>query len=161
MRGPNDTGIAIGRKEIVEAAKMQMNPNSGIGRGFKVSKEQVVGLLVAVERCFKLDWSQVIREERARAEHIADVLRDVPHVRTEIVFPDETGLPVARVWLRLDEKALGITATGLMEKMREGDPSIYLRGGYTGLGIVIVDVQVLRPGEEEIVAERLKSVLAG
>ncbi|MEM2094618.1 MAG: aminotransferase class V-fold PLP-dependent enzyme, partial [Candidatus Bathyarchaeia archaeon] len=137
MRGPNDTGIALGRRDIVEAAKMQANPNSGIGRGFKVSKEQVVGLLVAVERCFRLDWNQVIKEEQARAEHIVDVLRDVPHVKPEIVFPDETGLPVARVWLRLDEKALGITANELMEKMREGDPPIFLRGGYTNLGIVI------------------------
>jgi D-glucosaminate-6-phosphate ammonia-lyase len=160
MRGPNDTGIAIGRKEIVEAAKMQMNPNSGIGRGFKVSKEQVVGLLVAIERCFKLDWNQVMKEERKRAEHIVDELRNVPHVKAEIVFPDETGLPVARVWVRLDEKALGITAASLIEKMREGDPSIFLRGGYTSLGIVIVDVQVLRPGEEEVVAQKLKSVLA-
>ncbi len=159
MCGPNDTGIAIGRKEIVEAAKMQLNPSSGIGRGFKVSKEQVVGLLVAIERCFRLDWNQVMKEEKERAEHIVEALSTVPHVKTEIVFPDETGLPVARVWVKLDEKALGITATSLIEKMREGDPSIFLRGGYTGLGIVLVDVQVLKPGEEEVVAQRLKSVL--
>jgi len=161
MRGPNDTGIAIGKREIVEAAKMQMNPSSGIGRGFKVSKEQMVGLLIAIERCFKLDWNQIMKEEGERAKYIVDALKNVPHVKTEIVFPDETGLPVARVWVRLDEKALGITATSLIEKMREGDPSIFLRGGYTGLGIVIVDVQVLRPGEEEVVSQKLKSVLAG
>ena len=161
MRGPNDTGIAIGRKEIVEAAKMQSNPNSGIGRGFKVSKEQIVGLVAAVERCTKLDWSQVIKEERQRAECIVRELEDVPHIETRIVFPDETGLPVARVWVRRDEKALGITATEVMKKMRDGEPSIYLRHGYTDLGIVVVDVQVMRPGEEEIVANRLKEVLTG
>jgi len=43
--------------------------------------------------------------------------------------------------------------------MREADPSVFLRGGYTGLGIVIVDVQVLKPGEEEVVAQKLKSIL--
>lgn len=160
MRGPNDTGIAIGRKDIVEAAKMQSNPHSGIGRGFKVSKEQIVGLLVAVEKCVSMDWSQVMMEERGRAEYIVEELKDVPNVRTEIVFPDETGLPVARVWIRLDEKALGIKAVDVMEKMRNRDPSIYLRGGYADLGIVIVDVQVMSPGEEEIVAKRLREVLA-
>lgn len=161
MRGPNDTGIAIGRKEIVEAAKMLSNPNMGIGRGFKVSKEQVVGLLVAVERCANLDWNQVMKDERKRAEYIVEELKGVPHVETEIVFPDETGLPVARVWVRLDEKALGITAREVMERMRDGDPSIYLRHGYTDVGIVVVDVQVMRHGEEEIVAKRLKQVLTG
>lgn len=159
MRGPNDTGIAIGDKEIVEAARMQSNPNSGIGRGFKVSKEQIIGLLVAVERCASLDWSQVIKEERERARRIVEELESVPHIKTEIVYPDETGLPVSRVWIRLDEKALRISAGEVMERMRNGDPSIYLRPGYTDLGIIIVDVQVMRPGEEEIVAKRLKEVL--
>lgn len=161
MCGPNDAGIAIGRKDIVEAAKMQTNPHSGIGRGFKVSKEQIVGLLVAIERCTRLDWNRVIKEESQRAEYIVEELRDVPHIKTEIIFPDETGLPVARVWVRLDEKALGITASKVMEEMRNGDPSIYLRHGYTDIGIVVVDVQVLRPGEEEIVAKRLKKMLRG
>jgi uncharacterized pyridoxal phosphate-dependent enzyme len=159
MRGPNDTGIALGNKEIVEAAKMQSNPNAGIGRGFKVSKEQIVGLLVAVERCRSLDWGRIQESERVRAECIVHALQDVPHLQTDIVIPDETGLPVARVWVALDEKALGVSAQEVLEQLRQGDPSIYLRGGYTDLGIILVDVQVMRPGEEEIVAARLREVL--
>jgi uncharacterized pyridoxal phosphate-dependent enzyme len=159
MRGPNDTGIALGSKEIIEAAKMQANPNAGIGRGFKVSKEQIMGLLVAVERCRSLDWGQVQDTERERAECIVHALRDVPHLQTDIVLPDETGLPVARVWVAIDEKALGVSARDVLDKLRQGDPSIYLRGGYTDLGIILVDVQVMRPGEEEVVAARLREAL--
>jgi len=158
--GPNDTGFLLGREELVEAAALQASPHFGIGRGFKVSKEQIVGLVVAVQRYAKLDFDARLKEEMGRANYLLNAFKDVPHIKTRIVFPDETDLPVPRVWVSLDEKALELSATDVIMKLMEGDPAIYLRGHYRALGIILIDVQVMRPGEEKIVAERLKEVLS-
>jgi len=160
LRGPNDTGFLLGSKDLIEAAAMQANPHFGIGRGFKVSKEQIVGLVVAVQMYAKEDEKARLDAETGRANYLVNALTEVPHIKAEIVFPDDTGLPVPRVWVTLDEKALGMNADGVFRALIEGDPPIYLRNHYAAIGKLLIDVQVLRPGEEEIVAQRLKEVLA-
>jgi hypothetical protein len=95
-----------------------------------------------------------------RAEYIVNSFKDNPHVNAQIIYPDDTGLPVPRVWLTLDEKTLGITVDEVSTALREGDPGIYTRGHYKSTGILLVDVQVMRHGEEKIVAEKLKEVLS-
>ena len=161
MRGPNDTGFLLGPKDLVEAAAMQANPHFGIGRGFKVSKEQIVGLVVAVQRYASADEKARLDVEMSRANYIVNALRDISDVKAEIVFPDDTGLPVPRVWVTLDEKILGMTADDLYRALMEGDPAIYTRGHYRAIGKLLIDVQVMRPGEEKIVAKRLREVLTG
>ena len=158
--GPNDTGFLLGNKDLVEAAAMQSNPHFGIGRGFKVSKEQIIGLVVAVQRYARLDEKARLNEEMDRANYIVNAFKNVPHVKAEVVCPDDTGLPVPRVWLTLDEKTLGMTTDDVSKALVDGDPAIYTRGHYKGLGIMLIDVQVLCPGEEKIVAQRLKEILA-
>lgn len=160
MYGPNDTGFLLGDKNLIEAATMQANPRSGIGRGFKVSKEQIVGLVVAVQRYANLDEKARLKEEMDRAEYIVNSFKDYPHVNAQIIYPDNTGLPVPRVWLTLNEKTLGITVEEVSTALREGEPSIYTREHYSRTGMLLIDVQVMRHGEEKIVAEKLKEVLS-
>ena len=160
MYGPNDTGFLLGDKNLIEAATMQANPRSGIGRGFKVSKEQIVGLVVAVQRYANLDEKARLKEEMDRAEYIVNSFKDYPHVNAQIIYPDNTGLPVPRVWLTLNEKTLGITVDEVSTALREGEPSIYTREHYSRTGMLLIDVQVMRHGEEKIVAEKLKEVLS-
>ncbi len=160
MYGPNDTGFLLGDKNLIEAATMQANPRSGIGRGFKVSKEQIVGLVVAVQRYANLDEKARLKEEMDRAEYIVNSFKDYPHVNAQIIYPDNTGLPVPRVWLTLNEKTLGITVDEVSTTLREGEPSIYTREHYSRTGMLLIDVQVMRHGEEKIVAEKLKEVLS-
>ena len=160
MYGPNDTGFLLGDKNLIEAATMQANPRSGIGRGFKVSKEQIVGLVVAVQRYANLDEKARLKEEMDRAEYIVNSFKDYPHVNAQIIYPDNTGLPVPRVWLTLNEKTLGITVDEVSTALREGEPSIYTREHYSRTGMLLIDVQVMRHGEEKIVVEKLKEVLS-
>ncbi|MEE8571249.1 MAG: aminotransferase class V-fold PLP-dependent enzyme [Candidatus Bathyarchaeia archaeon] len=160
MYGPNDTGFLLGDKNLIEAATMQANPRSGIGRGFKVSKEQIVGLVVAVQRYANLDEKARLKEEMDRAEYLVNSFKDYPHVNAQIIYPDNTGLPVPRVWLTLNEKTLGITVDEVSTALREGEPSIYTREHYSRTGMLLIDVQVMRHGEEKIVAEKLKEVLS-
>ena len=160
MYGPNDTGFLLGDKNLIEAATMQANPRSGIGRGFKVSKEQIVGLVVAVQRYANLDEKARLKEEMDRAEYIVNSFKDYPHVNAQIIYPDNTGLPVPRVWLTLNEKTLEITVDEVSTALREGEPSIYTREHYSRTGMLLIDVQVMRHGEEKIVVEKLKEVLS-
>src|SRR5205814_7021211 len=81
VRGPNDTGLLLGRKELVEAAKANTNPHCGtIGRMMKVSKEDMVALLAAVERYVKLDHQAERREWERRLSVIEKALKDIPSV---------------------------------------------------------------------------------
>src|SRR5439155_24437642 len=79
LRGPNDTGLLLGRKDLVEAAKRNANPHCGtIGRMMKVSKEDMVALLAAVERYVRLDHKVEWHEWERRLELIEKTLKDVP-----------------------------------------------------------------------------------
>lgn len=160
MGGPNDTGIILGRSDLVRACALQANPNVHIGRGLKVSKEQIVALVVALQLYVAQDFDALLAGEMARAKYIIREFTDVACVEPRLIFPDESGLPVPRVRLVLDEEALGIRAPQVMRALREADPAIYLRPGYESAAMLTVDVQVLRDGEERIVVERLKEQLA-
>lgn len=161
LHGPNDTGLVLGRKDLVEACAMQSSPNSGIGRPFKVSKEQIVGLVEAVK--WYKGWfnDEVVAGRKAKAEYVIKQFKGVPNVKTHLVFPDETDKPCPMAQLVLDEDALGMKATEVAEKLREGDPPIYIRGHYTSVGIITVNPLFLEDGEEKIVCERIKEILAG
>jgi L-seryl-tRNA(Ser) seleniumtransferase/D-glucosaminate-6-phosphate ammonia-lyase len=158
--GPNDSGFILGREDLIRSCVAQANPNIQLGRGFKVSKEQVVGLVVALERYVALDFDALLAQEMRRAQIVLDAFEGHPNVQACLVFPDETGLPVPRVRLVLDEAGLGTTAADVVKALETSDPAIYLRSEYAPMGILTVDVQVLRDGEELVVIERLREELA-
>src|SRR5207245_9300016 len=88
LRGPNDTGLLLGRKNLVEAARLNANPHCGtIGRMMKVSKEDMVALLAAVERYVRLDHDAEQREWERRLGVIENALLDVPTVQCERIVP--------------------------------------------------------------------------
>jgi len=159
LHGPNDTGLLVGRKDLVEAASMQSSPNSGIGRPFKVSKEQIVGLVVAVKWYKGWFTDEITAQRRAKAEYMINQFNDFPHIETHLIFPDETGKPCPMVQIVMDEKASGVKALDVAKKLREQDPPIYIRGHYTNIGIITLNPQFLEDGEEKIVCERIKEIL--
>src|SRR5205823_3040932 len=81
LRGPNDTGLLLGRKDLIEAAKLNTNPHCGtIGRMMKVSKEDMIALLAAVERFVRLDHQAEAREWERRLGVIERALQGIPTV---------------------------------------------------------------------------------
>lgn len=159
IEGPNDTGLVFGRKDLIECCSLQNAPNTGIGRGFKVSKEQIVGLIVALQNYAKRDHQREFELWDAKIQYMLDELKDMPHIIAHYIYPDETGLPVPRVKLVLDEQALGKTAVDIIQILRAGDPGIVLRPFHQHEGIIILDAMLLKDGEEKIVVDRLKAVL--
>jgi L-seryl-tRNA(Ser) seleniumtransferase len=169
LRGPQCTGLLLGRKDLIEAAKKNNSPNSNtIGRGMKVAKEEIVGLVAAVDWFLKQDDAAIEAECRTRADRIAKHLSTIPTVQTQVFIP-EVANHVPHLLITYDQNRIKITGAEVMQKMREGKPRIELNpstGGAPasaglpgGPNTVVVGVWMLQPGEDMVVAKRLREVL--
>jgi L-seryl-tRNA(Ser) seleniumtransferase len=155
LRGPQNAGLLVGRKNLVDAAALFQSPYSGIGRDLKISKETMIGMLAAVERYMRLDHAAEWNSWKAQVDYVKTALSAVPGVETGYV-PKEVTNHVPRLYVKWDEKAFNFTREDCFKALQEGDPSIVaLR---TPLGVTIV-TWMMTPGEEKIVARRLKEVL--
>jgi L-seryl-tRNA(Ser) seleniumtransferase len=158
--GPNNTGILLGRKDLIAAAKLNANPHCGtIGRMMKVSKEDMVALLAAVERFVHLDHQAEWRKWESRLAVIEKALEGIPTLRLERIVPPIANR-VPHLLLTWDEKRFKLTPAQLARKLAAGDPPVQLgRVSGTGDKGTLVSVFMLQDGEERIVAERLRDVL--
>jgi L-seryl-tRNA(Ser) seleniumtransferase len=169
LRGPQCTGLLLGRKDLIEAAKINNSPNSNtVGRGMKVAKEEIVGLVAAVDYFLEQDDAAIEAQCRQRADRIAKDLSTIPSVQTQIFIP-EVANHVPHLLINFDQNRVKITGAEVMQKMRQGKPRIELNpstGGAPasaglpgGPNTIVVGVWMLQPGEEVIVAKRLREVL--
>jgi D-glucosaminate-6-phosphate ammonia-lyase len=154
IRGPQSAGLLLGRKDLIAAARANAAPNgNSIGRGMKVNKEEMLGMLIALERFIDLDHAGLDREYRKRADVILKSLAGLPGLTAEITVP-EVANHVPHVAIKIDPAAAGITGEEVSRKLREGTPSIGVRPGQE----LLVGVWMMEPGEEKIVAKRLREV---
>lgn len=159
LRGPNDTGLLLGRKDLIEAAKANANPHCGtIGRMMKVSKEDMIALLAAVERYLHLDHTAEWKEWERRLSVVEAALKEIPTLHCERVVPPIAN-QVPHVVLTWDEKRVPLTRDQLTKRLAEGDPPIAIgRVRGTGDKGVLISVFQLQEGEDRIVAERLREI---
>jgi L-seryl-tRNA(Ser) seleniumtransferase len=159
LRGPNDTGLLLGRKDLIKVAKLNTNPHCGtIGRMMKVSKEDMIALLAAVERYVRIDHRAEWRELERRLGVIEQAVKDIPTLECERIVPAIANR-VPHVILSWDEKRLGLTRERLTRELADGTPSIQLgRVSGTGDKGVLISVFVLEEGEDRIVADRLQAI---
>ena len=161
--GPQSTGILCGRGELIEAAFMNSAPNSdGIGRAAKVCKEEIAGLITALELFVDTDHQSVLAGWRSQCLHVVDALRNIPGIRVEIAEAhpeyDESNSTHARANIFFESSWQGPTQDEVVRLLGDGDPSIQVgSAGFNG-GISIIPVN-LRSGEEEVIAQRLKEIL--
>ena len=155
LRGPQNGGLLVGRRDLVDAATLYQSPYSGIGRDLKIAKETMIGMLAAVERYVKLDHAAEWNGWKEQVDHVKSAMEQVPGVECAYV-PKEVTNHVPRVYVKWDEKAFNFSREECFKALQEGEPSIVaLR---TPLGVTIV-TWMMAPGEERIVARRLKEVL--
>lgn len=160
LRGPNDTGLLLGRKDLVEAAKLNTNPFAPtIGRMMKVSKEDMVAVLAAVERFVRMDHDVERRELERRLETIERALGDIPTLQLERIVP-----PIANhaphLILTWDPKRVQLSREQITAELASGDPPIQIgRVGGTGSKGVLISVLTLQAGEDQFVADRLRAIL--
>jgi uncharacterized pyridoxal phosphate-dependent enzyme len=128
LRGPQCSGLLLGRKDLIEAAMLNTSPWEGaVCRAMKVGKEEIVGLLTAVETWLKADLSALNREWNARVERIAKLVATVPGVETDISIPTD-GNRYPTLHISWDEEAWGFTVKDCVNKLRAGDPVIEVAG---------------------------------
>ena len=170
IRGPQNAGLLLGRKDLIAAATTVNNPFEGVGRGMKVAKEQIVGMVAAVDWFLSQTDEGMEKEFRRRADRIAAHLKDLPGVETDIDIPPVAN-HVPHLLIRYSQDKIKISPRDVMTELRRGTPSIELNpstgsrraasaGMAGGADTIVVGVWMLQPGEEMIVARRLHEVLA-
>jgi L-seryl-tRNA(Ser) seleniumtransferase len=157
IRGPQCSGILMGRKDLIEAAAPAGSPYASIGRNMKVGKEEMVGLLVALERYLKLDHAAEQKELESRVAEMRKVLGKIPGLETERLFPPIANC-VPHVVVSWDQPAFPLTAGDVIKQLRDGEPSIAVSG--YGPRKLKISVWMMRPGEHRVVTKRLQEIFA-
>jgi len=146
--GPQSTGILAGRADLIDAARMQNAPNDYIGRGMKIGKEEIIALVVALERAVRIDQAAEVEDWNARAQWLAGELDIVPGVVARYAMNNGGYADVDLEW---DQSVIPVEPREFKRILREGTPSIVYDG-------TTVRTRQLRPGEELLVANRLKEL---
>jgi D-glucosaminate-6-phosphate ammonia-lyase len=166
IRGPQAAGLLLGEKNWLQAAWINSAPHHAFGRALKVGKEEIMGMLAAVEAWPKRDHKAEWKEWESRLSVIADRARSVSGVTAQVKQPsDDLSNRTPQLILAWDGAKLGITGSEMRQTLLDTDPRIIVAGasgsrkGNMSSTVSIVPYQMM-PGEEKIVGERIYSLLA-
>jgi len=161
IRGPQSTGFLIGRRDLVRAAALNASPNQAIGRAAKTSKEEIAGLVTALELFLAEDEAAEMKRYHDVCTTIVEALADIPGLRV-VVEQDAVNrvLPHAVVYFTEDWE--GPSGRAVQQALAAGEPHIYVQqgphqGGY--VDEIAVDPINLQPGDDVIVSARLREEL--
>lgn len=156
IRGPQSSGILMGRKDLIAAAVPGFNPYASIGRGMKVGKEEMIGLLTALERYLQADHDGQMKELEARVSEIREGLQGIDGLTTERYMPPIAN-HVPHVLVKWSEAACPLRTEEVTRKLMQGDPAIAVSG--FGERRLKISVWMMQPGEHKIVLQRLRETL--
>ena len=155
--GPQPSGLMLGRADLIDAITKQSSPNALIGRPMKVGKEEICGLVAAVEWYLGQDFEALAADYERQVQLVLEALAEARGVRATRDWPNEAGQPLARVRVQLLPEAR-LSRDGLQTALQAHRPRIELSGG--GSDAVYVNPQTLQPGEAELIADALRRILA-
>jgi L-seryl-tRNA(Ser) seleniumtransferase len=158
LRGPQSSGLVLGRQAIVEACIPNGPPNHSLGRPMKVGKEELLGILAAVEWSLDQDEAAMLAGYEAVVQRWIDGLSGLPGVSVERGYPSEAGQPHSRAILRLGP-ACAFNRAELIATLWAADPRIAV--GELGADSIALNPQTLEPGEDQLVLDALRRLLAG
>ncbi len=156
LRGPQSTGLLLGRKDLVRAAILNSSPNpDSIGRACKVGKEEIIGLLTAIERYQKRDHAGDWKCWNSILANWESVLSQISGITVSRTGP-ENGGNVPYLTIDWDQTVRGFGYEEYLSRLREGHPRVEL-WQKDGLGLCLTPF-MLEPGEEQIVSWRMLEV---
>jgi L-seryl-tRNA(Ser) seleniumtransferase len=167
MRGPQNAGLLLGKKHLTDLAAQNNNPGDGVGRGMKVAKEQIIGMVAAVDWVLWHSEESMQGDYQSRVDVIAKAVRGIPSVRTETVVP-KIANHVPHLLIRFDPAVTGMSTKEIVAALREQQPSIELnpntgrppnQGIPSDANTLVVGVWMLQPGEDAIVGRRIRAAL--
>ena len=179
LRGPQCSGLLLGRKDLIEAALLNSAPREGaVCRPMKVGKEEVIGCLTALETWLKLDEKKLYAEWNDRLDRIRKLVETVPGVKTDTFVPDDGNrYPTLRVYW--DQQSWRYKISDCVHELRSGDPVIEVLGADNPSLVTAVREgnpnpnrkelkepdhielvsMTIKPGEEIVVGQRLRAIL--
>ncbi|PYX33567.1 MAG: hypothetical protein DMG80_05780 [Acidobacteria bacterium] len=178
LRGPQCSGLLLGRKDLIEAALANSSPREGsVCRAMKVGKEEVIGCVTALETWLNVDEKKVYREWNERIDRIRKLVDTVPGVKTDVHIPEDGNrFPTLKVFW--DQAAWGFSTSDCVQKLRENDPVIEVLGSDNPSLVTAVREgnpnrkehkeadhielvsMTIQPGQEIIVGQRLREILS-
>jgi len=182
IRGPQSTGILCGRADLIQSAALQHQdmdnfpeswplrswiaegrlagpPHHGVGRGFKVGKEEIAGLMAALRRYSQRDFAAELRGWMADMQCIVDAASGRPGVRAELRFPQPNGREIPHAVLTVDAVA-GVSAVDVVLALQEGTPPIFVFERHAREGVIVFMPEALIPGQAQAIAARLNEILS-
>ena len=165
LRGPQSAGLLIGRKDLVRAAWTNSAPHHAYGRSIKVGKEEIMGMLAAVEMWVKRDHKAEWRNWESWLDEIAASVKRIDGVTTEVREPSGLSNRSPRLTIKWDPKNLGVTGEEIDKLMWDGNPRIILGGGSGDWrsgeeSTATVMPWQMMPGDSKLVAEALHKALS-
>lgn len=160
LRGPQGAGILAGRADLIRAAARNGSPNHSVGRAAKAAKEDIVGLIVALESYLARDHAADLEHWRAQSAYLVEHLAGLPGVEVNAVYDGREHI-TPRVELVLD-RATGLDAHELVVALETGEPRIYLfepNGPTARPNSIVINTHTMRPGDEQIIAGVLRPAL--
>jgi L-seryl-tRNA(Ser) seleniumtransferase len=157
LRGPQPAGLVLGRRQLIDACAVNGAPNHSLGRPMKVGKEEMLGMLAAVEYALRQDEQALLDWYETTVQGWLTGLADVPGVRVARGFPSEAGQPHARALIHFTAES-PITRDAVVAALWERNPRIAV--GLEGGDAIALNPQTLEPGEESLVLQALREVLA-
>jgi L-seryl-tRNA(Ser) seleniumtransferase len=168
IRGPQNAGLLLGKKKYTDLAQRNLCPADGVGRGMKVAKEQIVGMVAAVDWLLTQTDEGMEKESRDRMAVIVKMVKDIPSVQTSIMVPAFAN-HVPHLMIAFDPDVIGASARELRSRLRTATPSIELNP-HTGStrasqGVpaqpnsLVVTTFLINPGEDVIVGRQIRAVL--
>jgi L-seryl-tRNA(Ser) seleniumtransferase len=157
LRGPQGSGFLAGRADLIAAARKQAAPTQGIGRVCKVSKEEIVGLLTALELWAGQDHRAAMRAAEKKTRWLYDQLGGLTNAEVEYICPDHIGRPYPTVHVRLDDDE-PLTAAELLKRLLEGNPPVAAMSGPDPRTIRL-DVRELSEPDVQRAADAVLAVL--
>ncbi len=160
LRGPQNSGLILGKSNLINSCMLQSSPNVRLGRPLKVSKEAIAGLVAAVERFLKLDHSKEIEKCNITLDYIKEKLSSEETINMSRVYKNHNAALIPKLNIKFDLKRLGLKRQEIIDQLINGNPPIYFTEPKDNLDTLTVDPFVLTPGDEKIIVNRLKNVLS-
>jgi uncharacterized pyridoxal phosphate-dependent enzyme len=168
IHGPQNAGLLLGKKIYTDLAQRNLCPVDSVGRGMKVAKEQIVGMVAAVDWLLTQTDEGMEKESRERMAVIIRMVKDIPSVQTSIMVP-ELANHVPHLMINFDPDTIGASARELRVRLRTATPCIELnphtasvspsQGVPAQPNALVVTTFLLNPGEEIIVGRQIRKVL--
>jgi len=159
IRGPQSSGLMLGKKNIVNVCRLHGYPHHAIGRPMKLDKETIMGFVTALELYLNENHEKRMRHWENQIKRIIQGLNSIPHIQAFQGYPTQPLTQPAiipRVYVKIDEKALGATKEDIASRLYEGDPPVAV---IVEKKCLTFNPHMLVKGEEDIIIERMKDII--